>query len=171
MYWYVMRDLGRSNAKIPAYRFLEEKQFEVFTPMRWRLVEERGKRIRKRIPIIPDLLFVYSTRNALDEVVDRMPTLQYRYVRGAYCEPMIVPQTQMEPFLRAVRQSDDPGYYLPGEITSEMCGRTVRIVGGAMDGVEGQLLKVRGSRKRRLVVRISSVLDVAVEISPEYVYL
>ena len=44
--WFVLRDLTRPNAKRPAYRLLEEKGIEIFTPMRWRLVERKGKRIR-----------------------------------------------------------------------------------------------------------------------------
>ena len=152
--WYVMRDLKRSNAKLPAYKFLEENRFEVFTPMKWALVEEHGKKIRKRIPVLPDLLFVRSTRNALDEIVDKLPTLQYRYLRGGYCRPMVVADADMDLFLCAVNQTSDPCYYLPG-----------------MDGFEGKLLTVRGSKRRRLVVSIPSVLSVAIEINPDFVQL
>ncbi|WP_297604870.1 UpxY family transcription antiterminator [uncultured Alistipes sp.] len=166
-----MRDLKRSNAKLPAYKFLEENRFDVFTPMKWALVEEHGKKIRKRIPVLPDLLFVRSTRSALDEIVDKLPTLQYRYLRGGYCRPMIVPDADMDLFLRAVSRTEDPCYYLPGEITPGMYGRTVRIVGGGMDGLEGKLLTVRGSKRRRLVVSIPSVLEVTVEITPDFVQM
>lgn len=166
-----MRDLKRSNAKLPAYKFLEENSFEVFTPMKWELAEECGKRIRRKRPVLPDLLFVHATRNRLDEIVSRLPTLQYRYVRGAYCKPMVVDEADMEMFLRAVRQTDNPRYFLPGEITPDMYGRTVRIVGGAMDGFEGRLLTVRGSGKRRIVVHIPSILSVAVEIRSDYVQI
>ena len=37
MHWYVMRDLKRSNAKLPAYKQLSDEHIEVFTPMQWRL--------------------------------------------------------------------------------------------------------------------------------------
>lgn len=33
-YWFVMRDLKRSNAKQPAYKQLEDNGMEVFTPMK-----------------------------------------------------------------------------------------------------------------------------------------
>lgn len=49
--WFVLRDLTRPNAKRPAYRLLEEKGIEVFTPMRWQLVERKGKRIREEVPL------------------------------------------------------------------------------------------------------------------------
>ena len=33
MHWYVMRDLKRPNAKLPAYKQLSDEHIEVFTPM------------------------------------------------------------------------------------------------------------------------------------------
>lgn len=32
MHWYVMRDLKRPNAKLPAYKQLSDEHLEVFTP-------------------------------------------------------------------------------------------------------------------------------------------
>lgn len=58
--WFVLRDLTRPNAKRPAYRLLEEKGIEIFTPMRWRLVERKGKRIREEVPLLHDLLFAHT---------------------------------------------------------------------------------------------------------------
>ena len=46
MHWYVMRDLKRPNAKLPAYKQLSDEHLEVFTPMQWRLKLKNGKRIR-----------------------------------------------------------------------------------------------------------------------------
>ena len=52
-----------------------------------------------------------------------------------------------------------------------MIGRRVRIIGGPMDGYEGSLLKMRGSRRRRLLVTLDSLLTLAVEISPDFITL
>ena len=125
--WFVLRDLKRPNAKLPAYRFLSAEGLEVFTPMTWRLSVRGGKRVREERPFLPDLLFVHSTREALDPYVEELSTLQYRYVRGGYCRPMVVGDAEMERFIRAVRSTDSPRYYLPGELTPAMCGRTVRL--------------------------------------------
>ena len=133
-FWFVMRDLKRPNAKQPAYRFLAEQGLEVFTPMIWHLALRQGKRVREERPFLPDLLFVHCARPLLDPLVELVPTLQYRYIRGAYCEPMTVADTDMERFIRAVRSTDSPRYYLPGELTSAHYGRMVRIVGGPLDG-------------------------------------
>ena len=82
MKWYVLRDLKRSNAKLPAYRMLESEHVEVFTPMKWVTVTRQGKRVRTQQPFMPDLLFAHTTREALTPLVEKTPTLQYRYVRG-----------------------------------------------------------------------------------------
>lgn len=168
--WFVLRDLKRSNAKQPAYKILKEKHFEVFTPMKWHLTMRQGKRMREEIPFIQDLLFVHSKRYDLDPVVANIPTLQYRYVRGGnYCEPMLVPNDDMERFIHAVGSSTSPQYYLPEEITSAMYGRRIHIVGGPLDGYEGNLLTTRGSKTKRLIVELSGILAVGVEVNPEYI--
>lgn len=172
IYWYVMRDLKRPNAKEPAYRLLEKEEYEVFTPMKWQLVVKQGIRVRKKIPFIQDLLFVHDTRARLDLVVEKTPTLQYRYARGgAYRDPMTVPDANMERFILAVNTSDSPKYYLPEEITPEMYGRKIRIVGGPLNGYEGSLLTTRGSKVKRLLVELPRFLSVAVEVHPEYIQL
>lgn len=167
--WWAMRDLKRVNARKPAYKLLEEKKVEFFIPMRWQLVTRRGKRVREQVPFMQDLLFVHETRFNLDPLVEKTPTLQYRWLRDTYREPMTVPDTDMERFMLAVNASDSPKYYLPEEITPAMCGRRIRIVGGTLDGYEGSLLTIRGSKVRRLLVELPGFLSVGVEVSPEYI--
>lgn len=164
-----MRDLKRGNARKPAYKLLEEKKVEFFIPMRWQLVTRRGKRVREQVPFMQDLLFVHETRFNLDPLVEKTPTLQYRWLRDTYREPMTVPDTDMERFMLAVNASDSPKYYLPEEITPAMCGRRIRIVGGTLDGYEGSLLTIRGSKVRQLLVELPGFLSVGVEVSPEYI--
>lgn len=166
-----MRDLKRSNAKMPAYKQLEGQQVVVFTPMKWRVPVKGGKRIREKVPVIQDLLFVYGARDVVDSLVARIPTLQYRYIRGAYCEPMVVHREEMNRFIRVVQSTDTPCFFRPEELTEGMRGRMIRIVGGPLDGYEGRLLVIRGSRVKRVLVELPSLLSVAVEVNPEYIQL
>ena len=165
--WFVMRDLKRANAKLPAYKLLQEKNIQVFTPMRWYLSEEKGKKVRKQVPCVRDLLFVYDSQEHLDPIVEIIPTLQYRWLRNTYREPMTVSDTDMERFIRAVGSSVTPKYFLPEEITPEMLNRKIRIVGGPLDGYEGTLLTTRGSKVKRLLVELPDLLAVGVEVNPE----
>lgn len=170
--WYVMRDLKRPNAKMPAYRQLSDAGMQIFTPMRQVLKIRNGKRVRESVPFIRDLLFVRETRTALDPIVEKTPTLQYRYRRGGeYLEPMVVADADMDIFMRAVAGSLNPQYYLPQELTPSMCGCMVRVVGGALDGYEGRLLSIRGSRTKRLLIELPDFVIAAVEVDSEFVQI
>ena len=170
MHWYVMRDLKRPNAKLPAYKQLSDEHLEVFTPMQWRLKLKNGKRIREEVPFMQDLLFIHDTREVLDLFVRKIPTLQYRYQKGGgYCQPMIVSDLDMERFIRAVRGSENPKYYLPEEISDTIYGRMIRIIGGPFEGYEGRLLTTRGSKVKRLLVELPNFFSVGVEVNPDLI--
>ena len=169
-HWYAMRDLKRSNALLPAYIQLTQAGFKVFTPIVSRLITRNGKQIRQEMPAIQDLLFVYDTKEHLDPIVAKTPTLQYRYKRGGrYCEPITVPDDDMARFIGAVEASNTPRYYSGEELTELMLGRTIRIVGGALNGYEGKLLTMRGSKKRHIVIELSNMLAVSIDLVDEYI--
>ena len=167
--WYAMRDLSRRHAKDPAYKLLTDMGFEVFTPMTRKLVIEKGQRRRQEEPFMQDLLFVRDTREKLNPAVKKIENLQYRYIYGRYCEPMIVPDADMERFIHAVQTSRLPKYFRPEEITQAMCGQYVRIVGSALDGYEGHLITINGSKYKRLLVALPNFMTAAVEVMPEYI--
>lgn len=169
--WFVMRDLTRSNAKYPAYKRIENMEVKVFTPMVWKLYNRQGTRLRKQVPYLHDLLFIFGTRKTVDSIVEQIPTLQYRYLRGAFCRPMTVRCVDMERFIRAVELTNNPRYYTPAEITSDMIGRRVKIIGGPLDGYEGFLQKIRGSKTKHLLVELPSYLTVSVEVQSEFIQL
>lgn len=58
--WYVLRDLRRRNSNTPGYAELAARGFEVFTPLRWEIAVRGGRRVRRQVPVIADLLFVRS---------------------------------------------------------------------------------------------------------------
>lgn len=171
MPWYVLRDLKRPNALYPAWRQLTDLSADFYTPMRDRLVVKGGKTIRQLRPVIPDLLFIHGTRQECDPIIHDIPTLQYRYQRGAAAgTPMTVADAEMDRFIRAVEAATgEVEYYLPGEITPRMYGRQVRIIGGPLHGYEGRLKSARGSKKRRLLVEIPGLLTAAIEVDPDLV--
>lgn len=165
--WFVMRDLKRGNAKQPAYKLLGE--LKIFTPMVWKLRIRQGKRVRQQVPFMPDLLFVYDSRKVLDPLVEQIATLQYRFVKGGNHQPMTVRNADMERFIRAVDAMNNPCFYTPEEINPDMLGKKVRIVGGLLDGYEGCLQKMQGSRIKRLFVELPNLLTATVEVQPEFI--
>lgn len=169
--WYVMRDLKRPNARIRAYQQLSESGLVVFTPMVTRVADRYGKRVRETVPFISDLLFVYATRAILDPVVDRIDTLQYRYVKGGgYCEPLVVRRQEMERFIAAVDSVNNPRYFRPYEIDAKMLGAEIRVIcDGPLNGFQGRLLKIKGSGKKRLLIELPGLLVAAVEVEPDFI--
>lgn len=167
-----MRDLKRRNANTLAIHELSAAGIEVFTPMTQKIMTIGGRRQRRDVPVIQDLLFVHEAKDTLDLYVARHPTLQYRYMLGRpKAEPMTVRAEEMDRFIFAVNNSESTYYYSSSELTKEMYGRKVRIVGGALDSYEGRLLSVKGMRKRRLLIELPSLITAAVEVDPEYVQI
>lgn len=170
--WFVMRDLRRRNANVIAIHDLAREGVEVFTPMKQMVMTVGGRKRRREVPVIQDLLFVRETKAALDPLVAKYLNLQYRYQRGrSIDEPMCVSDRDMTRFMRAVSATENPIYYTPGELTPSMLGKKIRIVGGPLDSIEGRLLSVKGMRKRRVIVEIPDFIAAAVEVAPEFIQI
>lgn len=170
--WFVMRDLKRRTSNTLAIHDLAKVGLEVFTPMTQMIMKIGGRLQRRDVPVIQDLLFVHETKEILDPIVELSPMLQYRYQRGkTKDEPVTVKNEEMERFIFAVSNTETPIFYKPGEITDDMYGKSVHIVGGMLDGYEGRLLSVKGMRKRRLIVEIPGLIAAAVEVAPDYIHL
>ena len=167
--WYALRDLKRANAKQRAWEVLADKGFEVFTPLHWKLISKRGGKSRIQVPVIYDLLFVHSDRESLDREIKKIETLQHRFVKGCGGNPMVVSDTEMQRFIYAVNHSESVKYYSPSEITTAMKGKYVQIIGGALNGYEGLLLSVRGSKVKRLLVDLPNLITASIEVDPEYI--
>ena len=171
LHWFAMRDLKRRHAKLPAYKMFENLKVQCFTPMVHRLVVVGGKRVDQEVPFMQDLLFVKDTREHLDAIVESTPKLQYRYKLGVQHTPIIVPAADMERFIKAVKASDNPKFYSPDEVTPEMRNRKIRIIGGQLDGYMGTLVTTRGSKTKRLLVELPTLLAASIEVEAEYIQL
>ena len=169
--WFAMRDLKRRHAKLPAYKLFENLKVSYFTPMVHRLVVVNGKRVDQEVPFMQDLLFVKDTKEHLDSIVEKTPKLQYRYKIGVQHTPIIVPTVEMERFIYAVESSENPKFYSLDEVTPEMINRKIRIIGGKLDGYTGTLVTTRGSKVKRLLVELPSLLAASVEVEAEYIQL
>lgn len=157
MIWFAMRATYRRE--MIAKRALEERGIESFVPMRYELKLQGGRRKRKLVPAIHNLIFVYAEPKVLQTAKARLPYLQYMIRKGG--EKITVPEEQMRRFI-AVTDSLDVGltYCNPEELKLEL-GQRVKVHGGPCDGQEGVLVKIPGSRSRRVVVAIEGVTAVA----------
>lgn len=170
--WFVLRDFKKWNAKSPAYKELPKFGVRHFTPMRWIIVTRNARRKREYVPVIQNLLFAYDSRTVLDSIIAKTSTLQYQYVRGAgKATPMTVSDKEMERFIAAVNTDPSPAYFSPDELTPDMLGKEIIVTGGPLNGYHGKLLKMQGSKKKRLLVEVKGLMVAAVEVSPEFIQI
>lgn len=169
--WFVLRDLSRYNARMPGYKLLEKERIRYFMPMYYVIRKKDGRNTRVQEPAVRGMVFAYSSKEILDPLTRMHQTLQFRYVYGhTVRDPMTVPRKDMERFIHAVDSSySEPLYYSMEEITPDKYGREVRIVGGELDGYTGRLLRMRGSRVKRLIVELPGFFAAGVEVRPEYI--
>lgn len=85
-------------------------------------------------------------------------------------KPLTVPDKEMQNFILIAQQMlQDISYHDPDEI--QLCkGDKVRITGGVFEGLEGTLLRVKGKRSKRVVVKIEGVVAISsAEIQKDFI--
>lgn len=169
-YWYPMRVTYGREMRLKA--FLDGKGIETFLPMTTRVSKTGGHIRHERVPAIGNLLFVHASRNVIttlkhgyrDAEPLRFMTRPASTERNAPNEIIIVPDRQMENFMKVAIADDDQRTFLS---TGDMRGRSgvhVVIANGPFAGVEGVIKRVRGNR--RVVVEIEGVAGVCVNFVP-----
>jgi transcription antitermination factor NusG len=84
-------------------------------------------------------------------------------------EYIVVPDEQMESFMKiASHYEENTVYYKPEEINIRK-GTRVCIHGGKFDGVRGVFMRVQGKRNRRVVVMLEGIIAVAAEVHPDLI--
>ena len=100
-----------------------------------------------------------------------MELLQYRYVRGGkQFEAMSVRAEDFKKFKDAVEQTDNVEYYSYEEVSPQLYGKKIRIIGGRLNGFEGRLMSKRGSKFKRPLVDLRECnLAAAIQVESEYI--
>lgn len=168
--WFAMS--APYKKELEARNLLTRNNIESFVPMRYCLVaSERMKKERKLVPAIHNLIFAHTTRSLIQTVKKGYPYLQYKICRSeGKNNPIVVPDRQMEQFITVCNSFNDDLIYLKPEEVNLAKGTPVRIVGGTFDGMEGTFVKVKGARKKRVVVHLPGLAAVATaEISSDFI--
>lgn len=155
--WYAMRVTYNREMKVKAE--LDALGIRNFVPMQYKPIVRDGRRVKKLVPSVHNLIFVYvePSRMAQYKATTAMPI---RYIMNREKRsPIIVPKSQMENFIAVAGTYDEQLIYLnpdPGDFSK---GDRVRIMGGPFEGTEGVFVRVKGDR--RVVVTIEGVVAVA----------
>ena len=166
--WFPMRVTYSREMKVKAE--LDRLEIENFVPMTYKLVcSDNGKLHRELVPAINNLIFVRSTQGRISELKTTNEVLEpLRYMldhtAGKEHEIMTVPDRQMENFMRVASMTDDSVMFLDEKTIVGKEGKRVKIIGGAFEGVEGVIRRVK--RCKRVVVELEGIASVAIAYVP-----
>lgn len=170
--WFAMS--APYSKELEAQILLQSYNIESFIPLCYKIIERKdGCKMRKLVPAIHNLIFVKTTRTIIQEAKQRIAFLQYlTKPENGRNVPIIVPERQMQQFITVCKsQNEDLTYLSPTEINLTK-GTRVKIIGGPFDGVEGTFIKIKGYKKRRIVVSLLGIAAVATaEINPDYIQI
>lgn len=158
-YWYALR--VTYSREIALKTLLDKNNIENFIPMHYKVVTKNGRRVRKLVPVVNNLVFIRSTRRKIDEIKEKNAlTLPLRYIMNRETKaPITIPEVQMQHFIAVSGNYDQQLVYLPATQSTIQKGDRVRITGGVFEGVEGMFIRIKGDR--RVVVSIQGVMAVA----------
>jgi len=167
--WYVVRaSYGRERR---AYDYMVEDGTFTYLPRHTVYKLRNDRRVRTEEVLVPNILFVYATREKADEYVQdtaQLDFLTYYYdhfhTENGKNPPLVVPNSEMHNFV-LVTSTDSEHVRL---VNAEQCrfksGDTVRVVGGPFCGVEGRVARVSG--QQRVIVTINGLCSVATAYIP-----
>ena len=172
--WYVIGSLNRQNELKIRDAFRKDGK-ECFVPLRYELVKVKGKKERQMVPAIPGMVFIKEF-DALEKMKEYFLHRKERVFlkKSTFSnreDYLVVSDHDMENFMAITEKAGERiTYYEPGEIQLRP-GDRIRVNGGLYDGREGVIMRVKGKRRKQLVVSIPGVLIASVEMEPDLVEL
>ncbi|MFR9543058.1 MAG: UpxY family transcription antiterminator [Rikenellaceae bacterium] len=163
--WFAMR--ATYSQEVKAQKELANLSITTFVPMTYKTAIRSGRKTKILAPTLNNYIFVHCTENEIFEAKKGISYL--RYVMDHENKKIVVPEDQMDNFIRVSSVNDNSAtYYLPNEIDFKGSPR-IRIHGGLFDGVEGRYITIKGKRSRRLYVDIDNLIGLTVIVDPEVV--
>ena len=162
-----MRVTYRREMKVKAE--MDALGVQAFVPMR--RIMQQGRRLKNTLePAIHNLIFIYASKERLQELKKTRPELQYmmRCMDGRK-EKIIVPQRQMDDFMKVCTTSPDFIEIVSAEKMVLKPGQEVMVVSGPLQGIRGYFQRIEGHRARRLIVSIPDACAATIEIKAEEV--
>lgn len=170
-HWFVLRAIYKKE--IAVRDTLRRMRLRCYVPMCYRVEIQNNRKVRRLVPAITELVFVHGTEEQVSIAKAKLRETCYWLTRPVLGkerrEKIIINDSDMERFIRVTEQTERAvTYFRPDEIVLSK-GDRIRIHGGAFDGVEGILIKVKGKREKQLVVSIPDLAVAAVGVKPDIV--
>ena len=169
--WYVLRvSYGRAEK---ANELLKAKGIETHLPRHTTYKGVNGKRIKQRLPLLPNFLFAKTTLSVLEQFLKSSPdlnfiTFYYNHFNkkpDGKNPPLVVPKKSMDNFIK-LTCIDDEHILLIDEVNGTYKqGDYVRIIDGPFKGIEGRVTKITG--QKRVIVELPGLCSVATAYIPK----
>ena len=169
-HWFALR--VTYSRELKAQQVLSEKGIRTYVPMRRLRKEADGRVTDRMVPAINNLLFVLSDQQTLYDLMQYEGEISMsRFIWDRVTrQPLIVPDKQMEDFIRVSEVAGDEAIYLSDLDGKFSSGARVRVCFGPLSGVEGKVVRIRKSR--RILVELPQIGAVASTYIPmEYLEL
>lgn len=167
--WYAMRVTYGRELKIQAAM---NGKFETFIPKCYKTVERFGKRHYELTSCISNLLFVYGTKNQIEEERQKQAEIKndkkwhlLNFIMNHENKMITVSNKQMEDFIRVSNLPAEELIPLDIREGESLTGQRVKVIDGPLVGIEGFIKRIEGNK--RVVVTIDGMLATALKfISP-----
>lgn len=166
--WFPMRVTYSREMKVKGE--LERLEIENFVPMKYKVADaDTDHPHRELVPAVNNLIFVHSTQEVISRLKlsnDVLEPLRYMMDLTIGDDPVImtVSDREMENFMLVASRTDDSVMFLDETSVVGKEGKRVKIMGGAFEGVEGVIRRVK--RCKRVVVELDGIVSVAIAHVP-----
>lgn len=159
--WYVFRaSYGREDR---AFDYIVGDGTYAYIAKRKVVKEVQGKRKVMLEPLLPNLLFVYTSEENAYQYVKNTPELAYlsfyynhfRKTDDEKNPPLTISCKEMENFIRATYSHDQHILLVDPARCHYKSGELVRVTDGVFKGVEGKVARVSG--QQRVILKLSEV--------------
>lgn len=170
--WYVLRVTYNRTAK--AYDIISDANVQLYVPMHYVVKNEIGKKRRILKPLLPNLIFVYATRDVVETIIKKKegePTvIKYYLDKTKLLEsngkhpPLTISFAAMMNFIKATGTNSDHIRIVSSEQCRYKSGDLVRVTCGEFEGTKGRVARIAG--QQRVVVKITGLCLVATAYIP-----
>lgn len=170
--WFVLRITYNRIQK--AHGIISASDIQSYMPMHYAIKKEIGKKKRILQPLLPNLLFVYATREAVNSIIKNKGAetsiLKFYLDKTKPLEengkhpPLTIPFAAMTNFIKATSTNNDHVRIVSSEQCYYKSGDIVKVIAGEFEGVTGKVARIAG--QQRVVVEISGLCLVATAYIP-----
>lgn len=171
-HWFVLRVTYNRTQK--ACDIITNADVQSYMPMHYIIKKEIGKKKRILQPLLPNLFFVYTTREIANSIVKKKdedtPILKYyldktrpKETNGKH-PPLTIPFDAMTNFIKATSTESDHVRIVSNEQCHYKSGDIVKVIDGEFKGVTGRVARIAG--QQRVVVEIAGLCMVATAYIP-----